>query len=100
MFKTVGIPVVGLVENMSRFVCVNCGHETKIFGGDGSGDSSSKSESLAKTLGVPYLGDVPIEPKIMQTSDEGTPIVIKYPESESTNSYIDLSNHLIRFLAE
>jgi len=99
MFKTVGIPVVGLVENMSRFVCGHCGHETKIFGGDGS-DSSSKSESLAKTLGVPYLGDVPIEPKIMQTSDEGTPIVIKYPESESTNSYIDLSNHLIRVLAE
>ena len=95
MFTSVGIPVVGLVENMTSFSCKNCGHEENIFGGGGKKD---KSRGLATELGVPFMGGVPLEPQIMLTSDEGTPIVIKFPDSKSTKSYVQLSNKLLSFL--
>jgi len=93
MFKTVGIPVVGLVENMNAFTCGGCGEETKIFGGN-------KSQDLAQQMKISYLGGVPLEPQIMQTSDEGTPIVVKYPNSMSTKSYLNLSKGLLEFLSK
>ena len=92
MFKTVGIPVVGLVENMNAFTCGKCGDETKIFGG------GNKSRDLADQLEVSYLGGVPLEPQIMQMADEGTPIVVKHPDSLSTKSYLKLSKGLLEFL--
>lgn len=95
MFTSVGIPVVGLVENMTSFSCKNCGHEENIFGGGGK----DKSRDLATELGVHFMGGVPLEPQIMLTSDEGTPIVIKFPDSKSTKSYVQLSNNLLSFLA-
>ncbi len=66
MFKKVGIPVIGLIENMSTHICTNCGHEEHIFGHGGA-----KKE--AKALNIPFLGEIPLAASIRQNSDEGKP---------------------------
>ena len=68
MFQKTQIPILGIVENMSVFVCPECGHESHIFGHGGARDT-------ARTLNVPFLGEIPLVPRIRETSDAGTPIV-------------------------
>ncbi len=74
--RELGLPVVGVIENMSGFVCPECGKHTEIFKGGGG-------EEMARDMGVPFLGRIPIEPAIVNASDDGTPFVLKYPETES-----------------
>ena len=74
MFRKVDVPVLGIVENMSTFHCPNCGHETQIFGHGGA-------RSEAERLGIDFLGEVPLELAIRETSDSGRPIVIAQPDS-------------------
>lgn len=74
MAKSMKIKVLGVIENMSGFVCPHCGEETPIFGKGGG-------EKMAKSMGVPFLGRLPIDPKTPTASDEGKPIMIKDPES-------------------
>lgn len=74
MFKKVNVPVLGLVQNMSVFQCPKCNHETHIFGSDGA-------RQLADTLGVTFLGDIPLHITIRETSDRGQPVVISSPNS-------------------
>ena len=66
--------MLGVVQNMSTFTCPNCGHETSIFGKDGAA-------KIARDMNLDILGDVPLHPAIMETSDAGTPIVVSTPES-------------------
>ena len=66
--------VLGLVENMSSFVCPNCGHKTAIFGEDGA-------RRMAEEMGVDTLGGVPLHLSIRETSDSGQPIVVSQPDS-------------------
>ena len=66
MFRKLGTPVLGVVENMSTFHCPQCGAETQIFGHGGA-------KSDAKKLGLPFLGAVPLIPEIRLASDGGTP---------------------------
>src|ERR1700749_360122 len=65
MFEKTQVPILGIVENMSTYVCPNCGHESHIFGHGGA-------RAEAKKLGVPFLGEVPLVPLIRETSDAGT----------------------------
>ncbi|XP_023268262.1 iron-sulfur protein NUBPL-like, partial [Seriola lalandi dorsalis] len=74
MFKKVHVPVLGLVQNMSVFQCPNCQHQTHIFGSDGA-------RQLADTLGVNFLGDVPLHLNIREMSDRGRPVVVSSPDS-------------------
>ncbi len=67
MFRKVDVPVLGIVENMSYFICPHCGKRSDIFGHGGA-------QSEAERLGVPFLGEVPLIP-IRETSDAGTPVV-------------------------
>ncbi|MEL6855248.1 MAG: Mrp/NBP35 family ATP-binding protein, partial [Cyanobacteria bacterium J06607_13] len=67
MFRQVGVPVLGLVENMSYFICKCCGDRTSIFG-DGGG------EQIARELAIPLLGQVPIDSSICQGGDQGNPL--------------------------
>jgi ATP-binding protein involved in chromosome partitioning len=69
MFEKVGVPVLGLVENMSLFVCPNCGHEAHLFGHGGARDEAAK-------LGVEFLGEVPLLMDIRSAGDAGTPVVL------------------------
>ena len=74
MYQKLNIPVIGIVENMSYFVCAGCGTEADIFGKGGG-------EALAGELGVPYLGAVPLAERVRSGGDAGTPIVLSDPDS-------------------
>ena len=80
MFKKVNVPVLGIVENMSTFLCPHCGQASDIFGHGGA-----KSE--AARLGVPFLGEVPLTMAVRETSDEGKPVVATDPQSEVARAY-------------
>jgi ATP-binding protein involved in chromosome partitioning len=79
MFQHVGVPVLGIVENMSWFECPHCGDRTPLFGSGGG-------SRLADELGIPLLGQVPIAPRIVPDSDAGRPIVISDPESSASHA--------------
>jgi ATP-binding protein involved in chromosome partitioning len=80
MFKRVNVPVLGIVENMSTFICPNCGTRHDIFGHGGA-------RREAERLGVPFLGEVPLEMSIRETSDAGLPIVATQPDSPHAAAY-------------
>ncbi|KAK7903905.1 hypothetical protein WMY93_016512 [Mugilogobius chulae] len=93
MFNKVHVPVIGLVQNMSVFQCPNCHHQTHIFGSDGA-------KNLALTLGVHFLGDVPLHLSIRETSDSGKPVVISAPNSPEADSYKKLASAVVQRLKE
>ncbi len=74
MFERVGVPVLGIVENMSYFSCPHCGKPAALFGSGGGA-------SLAAELGLPLLGEIPLYPQVMTAGDSGLPIVLAEPES-------------------
>ncbi len=81
--KKLGIRVLGIVENMSGFVCPTCGEETYLF-------KTGGGEKAAKELGVPFLGRIPIDPGIVQDSDEGKPFILSHKESDASRSIRDI----------
>jgi ATP-binding protein involved in chromosome partitioning len=80
MFRKVDVPVLGIVENMSTFICPNCGHQTDIFGHGGA-------RAEAERLGCDFLGEIPLHMAIRETSDFGKPIVIDQPDSPYAAAY-------------
>lgn len=82
------IPIIGLIENMSGFVCPNCGKITDIF-------KSGGGEATAKDMNIQFLGRVPIEPAIVLSGDSGMPIVVSNPESESAKAFKKIANKII-----
>jgi ATP-binding protein involved in chromosome partitioning len=81
MYRKLNIPVLGLIENMSHFVCPDCGHESDIFGKGGG-------EQLARDLSVPFLGRIPLYEPVRTGSDSGVPIVIGEPESPAAKALV------------
>lgn len=79
MFKRVGVPVLGIVENMSYFLCPHCGKPTSLFGSGGG-------KSLADELELPLLGEIPLAPPVREGGDSGTPIVIAAPDSPAAKA--------------
>jgi ATP-binding protein involved in chromosome partitioning len=84
MFRKVDVPVLGIVENMSTFICPHCGSATDIFAHGGA-------QSEAKRLGVPFLGEVPLELAIRETSDAGKPVVASAPSSPAAEAYREIA---------
>ena len=84
MFKRTDVPVIGIIENMSYFVCSKCGERHEIFGHGGARDEAAR-------LGVPFLGGVPLHIDIRTLSDSGKPIVASAPESLHAQIYRDLA---------
>jgi ATP-binding protein involved in chromosome partitioning len=84
MFRRVDVPVLGIVENMSYFLCPHCGGRSEIFGHGGA-------QSEAARIGVPFLGAVPLHAAIRERSDSGAPIVVSEPESEHALIYRDIA---------
>ncbi|KAI1625123.1 ATP-binding protein [Exophiala viscosa] len=76
MFRKMNIDVLGMVQNMSVFVCPNCQTETKIFAHAHDGGGLGGAEAKAKDLGVDFLGDVPLDPNICADADRGMPTVV------------------------
>ena len=80
MFRNVDVPILGIIENMSGFVCPHCGGESHIFGHGGA-------EADARRLGVPFLGAIPLHMAIRETSDAGVPVVVSQPDGPHAESY-------------
>jgi ATP-binding protein involved in chromosome partitioning len=84
MFRKTHVPILGIVENMSVFVCPHCGQESHIFGHGGARETAS-------ALDVPFLGEIPLVPSIRATSDAGTPIVVQSPDSREAQAFLALA---------
>jgi ATP-binding protein involved in chromosome partitioning len=92
MFKRVNVPVLGIVENMSFFVCPKCGHRSDIF-------SHGGARHEAERLGVPFLGALPLHMAIRETSDSGKPIVVSDPLSMHAKLYKNIAEAVWEGLA-
>jgi len=88
MFEKVGVPVLGVVENMAMHVCSNCGHVEHIFGQDGG-------RRMAAEYGMDYLGSLPLDMGIRVQADAGSPTVVAEPDSEIAGRY----RHMAREIA-
>ena len=84
MFRKTEVPILGIVENMSVFVCPHCGEESHIFGHGGA-------RATAAELGAPFLGEIPLVPAIRETSDAGTPIVARDPGGKEAQAFLALA---------
>jgi len=83
-----GLPIAGIIENMSGFICPDCGKETEIF-------SSGGGQKLALKFSVPFLGKVPIEPEIAKSGDEGKPYLYFYGKSETAKRFDDIVKQIV-----
>lgn len=93
MFQKVNVPLLGIVENMSYFVCGHCGERTEIFAHGGG-------ERAAEKLGVPFLGRVPIDPAIREGGDTGRPLVVAHPESPQAKAFHDIAAQVMTRLGQ
>ncbi len=81
MFKKTQVPILGMVENMSVFVCPDCGHAHHIFGHGGARETAEK-------VGAPFLGEIPLVPRIRETSDAGTPVMVAAPDGPEALAFL------------
>ena len=93
MFEKVGIPILGIVENMGMHICSNCGHEEHIFGAGGG-------ERMAKEYGVEVLGSLPLDIAIREQADSGRPTVVADPEGRVAEIYRSIARKVALHLAE
>jgi ATP-binding protein involved in chromosome partitioning len=84
MFRRVNVPVLGIVENMSTFICPHCGERSDIFGHGGA-------RAEAERLGVPFLGEVPLHMDIREKSDSGQPVVATVPDGPHAKAYREIA---------
>jgi ATP-binding protein involved in chromosome partitioning len=92
MFKKVDVPILGIVENMSTFICPSCGQRSDIFGHGGARREAEK-------LGVPFLGEVPLAISIRELSDSGRPIVAAEPDGPHAQAYMAIALQVRDLLA-
>jgi len=81
--KELKIPVIGVLENMSGFVCPHCGESVNPF-------KTGGGEKAAKEMGVPFLGRIPMDPRIVESGDSGTPFVESFPDSPAARSFLQI----------
>ncbi|KAK9281579.1 hypothetical protein L1049_004482 [Liquidambar formosana] len=93
MFSKVEVPILGIIENMSCFICPHCSEPSFIFGREGA-------QKTAVEMGLQYLGEIPLEPDIGKGSDDGLPIVISAPDSVVSKAYGDVAQRIINKLGE
>jgi len=93
MFEKVGVPIVGVVENMAIHVCSNCGHAEHIFG-EGGG------EKMCRDYNVPFLGSLPLDIRIREQADSGRPTVVADPDGAVAQSYRAIARKVAIFVAE
>jgi ATP-binding protein involved in chromosome partitioning len=87
MFRKVEVPILGLIENMSYHICTNCGHREDIF-------SHGGAHKTADELKADFLGEIPLDLKIRETSDGGTPIVASEPSSPHAKAYLEIASKI------
>jgi len=93
MFKQLKVDILGIIENMSHFICPHCQHEIDIF-------SKGGGERTARQFGVPFLGSVELDPKLREAGDQGEPLVLRNPSANASKSFHQLAQKLIDGVAE
>jgi ATP-binding protein involved in chromosome partitioning len=91
MFRKTQVPILGIVENMSVFICPDCGHAHHIFGKHGARDT-------AENLGVPFLGEIPLLPRIREMSDAGTPVMVESPDGPEAKAFMMVAEKVAAML--
>ena len=89
MFRKVEVPVLGVIENMSYYVCPSCGHREHVF-------SHGGARQAAEQLEADFLGEIPLDIKIREMADEGTPIVVADPQGAHAKAYGEIARK-VRF---
>lgn len=89
MFRKVNVPVLGIVENMSYFICPHCNQRTDIFDHGGGKKASKKFD-------VPFLGEIPLDVEVRMGGDEGQPIVVAQPDSPVSKAFLELANKVVQ----
>ena len=89
--RKLNIPVIGIIENMSGFICPKCGAEINIF-------KSGGGEKIAKDLSTPFLGKIPIDPDICEDSDKGVPFIIEHKDSPASKAFMEIVKKIEDFL--
>jgi ATP-binding protein involved in chromosome partitioning len=87
MFNTLKVPNLGLIENMSYYICPHCGERTEIFGHGGA-------RALAERMQIPFLGEIPLDHRIREGGGPGVPIMVHEPDSPLAQVYRDVASHL------
>ena len=89
MFEKTNVPILGIVENMSTYICPNCGHEAHIFGHGGARETARKMDAA-------FLGEIPLVCTIRELSDAGTPITAALPESAEAKAYFAIASEVAK----
>jgi ATP-binding protein involved in chromosome partitioning len=89
--RQLGMPIIGIVENMSGFVCPKCGFKVDIF-------QSGGGRKMAEELGIPFLGSVPIDQTVCQDSDKGAPFIVEHADSPASKSFMEIAGKVEEFL--
>ncbi|MBI3324029.1 MAG: Mrp/NBP35 family ATP-binding protein [Candidatus Omnitrophica bacterium] len=87
MFKKLNAPLLGIIENMSHYVCPHCGSREEIFGSGGA-------RQTAERLGIPFLGEIPLATRIREASDQGRPVVLSDPDSAEAKAFTTVAEQL------
>lgn len=87
LVEKMGVPILGIVENMSEFICPKCGESYKIFG-------EGAAKKASEEYGIEHLGTLPLDPRVITLSDNGTPFVIEEPDSKVANAFSELVDKL------
>jgi ATP-binding protein involved in chromosome partitioning len=91
--RRLGMPIIGVVENMSGYVCPHCGEKIDIF-------QSGGGRKMADELGVPFLGSIPIDPKVGVDADKGLPFIISHADSEAAKAFMRIVEKVEGYLKE
>jgi ATP-binding protein involved in chromosome partitioning len=87
MFRETNVPILGIIENMSYYVCPHCGERDDIFG-------HGMVAQAAERLQIPFLGEIPLDKAVREFADSGTPIALKAPESPSAKAFFEITKKL------
>lgn len=89
LFQQLNVPILGIIENMSYFVCPHCGKRSDIF-------SSGGGRKAGQDMGVPFLGEIPLDMNLRVSGDEGEPFLLKFPDSEISQIFVQIAGNLAR----
>jgi ATP-binding protein involved in chromosome partitioning len=90
MYRTLKVPIIGIIENMSYVVCESCGHENILY--------TNAIDAFTKELDIDVLGKIPLEKEIINCCEAGTPSCIKFPEAKFSESYRNIAKTVIGYL--
>jgi ATP-binding protein involved in chromosome partitioning len=93
MFQKVNVPILGVIENMSYFLCPSCGTRSDIFGHGGAREEAMR-------IGVPFLGEIPLHMDIRERSDSGRPVVVTQPDEAHSQAYRTIARNLWQTLEQ